>query len=348
MTSRERLLCAMRGGTPDRVPVAPFGTARFGLASEVGQRLLRETDLLHEAGTAVNILLGHEPPIATEERGRESVTTYHTPAGPLTRVVRRTEITSATIKFPCTGAAELEQVLAMPFQPAEVNLAPYWAEEEKVGDEGLTLIGLVTGLCWVADLLSPMDFCLLWAEAPEVMERAVQVGTDRLCEWLQRACPAGAAAFRLIGPEYASVELGPRAYERLVVNMDSRLCAIIHQHGGLAHVHNHGPMTRYYDLLLQVGMDSLDPLEAPPWGDCDLAEAKARIGGSICLVGNMDDMEVLGKWPRERVLARGRELLEQAGPGGFVLGGTSSGTYTEYAVENFIALRKLAEEWAEG
>ncbi len=346
MTSRERLLCAMHGGTPDRVPVGPFGTAGFGLDSEVGQTLLRETDLLHEVGTGSNVLLGQEPRVETETRGSESVTTYHTPAGPLTRVVRRTEITSATVKFPCSGPAELEQLLEMSFEPAELNLAPYVEAEEKVGEEGLTLIGLVTGLCWVADLFSPEDFCLLWAEAPEVMERAVEVGTDRLCEWLGRACPAGAAAFRLIGPEYASVELGPRAYERLVVNMDSRLCEIIHQHGGLAHVHNHGPMTRYYDLLLQVGMDSLDPLEAPPWGDCDLAEAKARIGGSICLVGNLDDMEVLGKWPQERILARGRELLEQVGPGGFVLGGTSSGTYTEYAVENFIALRRLAEERA--
>jgi hypothetical protein len=40
----------------------------------------------------------------------------------------------------------------------------------------------------------------------------------------------------------------------------------------------------------------------------------------------------------------GRERLEAAGPDGFILGGTSSGTYTEHAVENFIALRELSEE----
>lgn len=346
MTSRERLLCALRRGTPDRVPVAPFGTARFGLDSVWGQRLLRETDLLHEVGTGSDVLWGHQPPIETAERGSETVTSFHTPHGTLTRVVRRTEITSATVRFPCRTAMELEQLLEMPYEPPDLNLAPYWREEEKVGEEGLTLIGLVTGLCWVADLLSPEDFCLLWADAPEVLERAVAVGNDRLCAWLREACPAGAAAFRIIGPEYASVELGPRAYERLVVNQDSRLCEIIHQYGGIAHVHNHGPMTRYYDLILRIGIDSIDPLEAPPWGDCDLAEAKARIGDHICLVGNLDDMEVLGKWPRERILARGRELMEQAGPGGFILGGTSSGTYTEYAAENFIALRQLAEEMA--
>lgn len=345
MTSRQRLLTALRLGTPDRVPVAPWGTARFGLDSEVGQRLLRETDLFYEVGPGSDLLLGHDPPVTSEEHGSETITTYHTPSGPLTRVVRRTAITSASVRFPCAGAADVEKILAMPYQPPEVNLAPYFEAEQKVGDEGLTMIALVTGLCWVADLLSPEDFCLLWAEAPEVMEHAVQVGTDRVCAWLERACPAG-AAFRLVGPEYASVQLGPLAYQRLVVNMDRRLCEIIHQHGGIAHVHNHGPISRYYDLLLQVGMDSLDPLEAPPWGDCDLAEAKARIGHKICLVGNLDDMEVLGKWPQERVLARGRQLIEQAGPGGFILAGTSSGTFTEYAVDNFVALRRLSEEMA--
>ena len=344
MTSRQRLLTALHLGTPDRVPVAPWGTARFGLESAVGQRLLRETDLIVEASPGANIMLGAEPAVSSEERGNETHITFHTPRGPLTQAVRRTERASATRKFLCAGAAEVEQILEMPYAEPPLNLAPYRELSEQVGDEGLVMVGFATGLCWVADLLSPQDFCLLWADAPEVMERAVELGTQRLCAWLERACPQGPAAFRIVGPEYASVELGPRAYERLVVNMDSRACAIIRRHGAIAHVHQHGPMTRYYDLIRRVGMSSIDPLEAAPWGDCDLSEAQARLGDAVCLVGNLDDMEVLGKWPRDRVVARGRELLRQAGPGGFVLGGTSSGTFTEHAVGNFVALREMAEE----
>jgi len=47
MTSRERLLCALRCGTPDRIPVAPFSTGGRDLNSPLGQRLLRETDLIY-------------------------------------------------------------------------------------------------------------------------------------------------------------------------------------------------------------------------------------------------------------------------------------------------------------
>lgn len=346
MTSRQRLLTAMRLGTPDRVPVAPFGTARFGLDSEVGQKLLRETDLIHEVGTGANLFFGQFPPITREDHGSEEIITYQTPEGPLTAVVRRTERTSATVKFPCQSAADAEKILAIPFELAECNLEHYFQAEEQMGDEGITLVCVLDAICWVAELFSPEDFCLLWAEAPEVMEHLVEVGTARIVEWLERAGAGGAKAWRVVGGEYVSVQLGPEAFERLVVLPDARLAEIMHRYDSLCYCHNHGPMTRYYDQLLRIGLDALDPLEAPPWGDCDIAEAKARIGHRICLVGNLDDMEVLGKYPREKVLEMGRKLIEQAGPDGFILGGTASGTYTEYAVENFIALRQLSEEMA--
>lgn len=344
MTSRERITCAMRCGTPDRVPVAPFDTSHFPLDSPVGQRLLHETDLICQAGAHADPVRGLNAPIRTEEHGRETHITFETPRGPLTQVIRRTEVTSATVKFPCQSPADLEAMLEMPFEPAGFDLTSYFETEERVGEEGLTLIPLGGGLCWPADILSPENFSLLWLDAPELLEQLTATAHERAAEWLDRICAAGGRNWRLLGGEYASVQLGPAAFERLVVPYDAQLAAIVHRHGGLAHYHNHGPMTRYYDQILRLGMDSVDPFEAWPWGDCDLAEAKAHLGGKVCLLGNLDDMEILGKKPRAEVLRRGRERLEAAGPDGFILGGTSSGTYTEHAVENFIALRELSEE----
>ncbi len=172
------------------------------------------------------------------------------------------------------------------------------------------------------------------------------MATERLCCYYRQLCEAGVRGFWIFGPEYASVQLGPQAYQRLVVEPDRHLVDIIHEYDGIAYFHNHGPMTRYYDQLLQIGIDAVDPLEAPPWGDCDIAEAKRRIGHRICLVGNIDDMEVLNKLPAETVLPMGRELIEKAGPDGFILGGTASGTYTELAARNLIALAELSAQMA--
>ena len=77
----------------------------------------------------------------------------------------------------------------------------------------------------------------------------------------------------------------------------------------------------------------------------DLAEAKRRIGDRVCLVGNLDDMEVVETREVAEVKQMARACLEQAGPDGYLLGGTASGTYTERGARNFMALVEVAEEY---
>ncbi len=346
MTSRQRLLCALRLGTPDRVPVAPFGMGTIAPESQLGQQLIDCTDILFPVGCGGDPFLGHAARVYTQTEDDKTITVYETPQGPLQSVTRRTAIASAQVKFACQSAADADKILAMPYEPPRVDMRKYHYWSEKLGEEGLVMGSSGDGINWPADLFSPEDFCLLWADAPGKMIQLVQVATERLCCYYRQLCEAGVRGFWIFGPEYASVQLGPQAYQRLVVEPDRHLVDIIHEYDGIAYFHNHGPMTRYYDQLLQIGIDAVDPLEAPPWGDCDIAEAKRRIGHRICLVGNIDDMEVLNKLPAETVLPMGRELIEKAGPDGFILGGTASGTYTELAARNLIALAELSAQMA--
>ena len=138
------------------------------------------------------------------------------------------------------------------------------------------------------------------------------------------------------------MQLGPRAVEKLLAPFDSEQIAIMHRHGAVVHYHNHGPMMRYLDALADLGMDSMDPFEAPPWGDCDLGEAARKLAGRVCIVGNLDDMEVVEKLPRERVMALARERVGEVGDAPFMLSGTASGRYGVRAAENFIALAEAA------
>jgi uroporphyrinogen-III decarboxylase len=100
-------------------------------------------------------------------------------------------------------------------------------------------------------------------------------------------------------------------------------------------------MSGFLDRLADLGMDALDPLEAPPWGDCEIGDAVKRIGDRVCLVGNLDDMEIIERLPTEEVVRIAEERLDAAGASGFVLGGTASGTYTERGARNFIAIADM-------
>ena len=345
MTSRERLMTAFRREKPDRVPVGPFTLGALKWESEAARELIRVADPMVDVG-AGDALLGKNPPLETRVEGDKTYSVLHTPKGDLTRMRQRTSITSATMEFYCKTPEDAEKWLSIPYTPPDLNLASYEDAKRFVGEEAVVMIGLPDGICLPADTFSPADFSLLWADAPDVMRKLVRVATDRINAFVERLCNAGVDCFRIVGGEYASVQLGPAAFKELVVDYDSETVDIMHRHDAIAYFHNHGPMKRYYDLMPQIGIDAIDPLEAPPWGDCELAEAKARMGSRICLVGNLDDMEVLEKYEWSEIETIATQRLLAAGPDGFVLGGTASGTFTERGAEMFCRMVAISEAMA--
>ena len=344
MTSRQRLITAMKLGRPDRVPVAPFvHPGWFDLAGEVGQAIWREADPLIDVGVGGgDLFLGQAAHVEHREEGNGQHTVLHTPLGPLTATRVRTEKTSAQTEFFFKHPEDIERFLSLPYVEPDPDPSGFLEWKARVGEEGLVLAGIADGICLPAGYASPEHFCLLWADAPELMERLVRLGSERACTWARKAAAAGVDAFRIIGGEYVSVQLGPRAFARLAVPYDAELVSVMHAGGALAYYHNHGRLGAVLPLLGQIGIDALDPVEGPPCGDVELDQVKAAIGDRVCLVGNLDDMMVLSQVSEQEALARGRRCLEQGGPEGYILGGTASGLYTDRMAANFLALARMA------
>ena len=344
MTSRERLLCAFELGQPDRVPVAPFGFGHVDPESEIGRELVEQTDFIQCLGGPGGFL-GTGVKSRSETEGDRTITITETPKGELRSVRQRTDITSAQVEFPCKTAEDIEKLLSIRYQPLrEIDATRFNEWKDRIGDDGIVLFGFGDAICVPASYFSPEDFALLWADTPDAFVALIAVANERLCKQAELCCKAGIDAFRLLGGEYASTQLGPDAYLATVTEPDREVCDIMHEHGAVVYYHNHGPTMRYLELLEDIGMDACDCFEAPPWGDCDLREATKRIGDRVCLVGNLDDMEIIDKLPEEAVKAIARQRIEEAGRRGFVLGGTASGTYTERAARNFMAMVEVAEE----
>ncbi len=345
MTSRERLHCAFELGKPDRVPVAPFGFGHVDPDSAMGHALVEKTDFIQSMGGAGGFL-GTAAKTRSETDGNRTTTIYETPKGEMVSVHQRTEITSAQVQFPCKTADDIEKLLSIPYEPIkEVDPTQFNAWKDRIGDEGIVLFGFADAICTPAQFFSPEDFSLLWADDSEAFMTLINVANERLCAVAELCCKAGIDAFRLLGGEYASTQLGPYAYRQTVTEPDRMIADIMHSYGATVYYHNHGPTMTYLELLADIGMDACDCFEAAPWGDFDFPEAKARIGDRLCFVGNLDDMEVIDKRSRDEVCRMARALIEDSGGSGFVLGGTASGTYTERAAENFIAMVEVAEEF---
>jgi uroporphyrinogen decarboxylase len=345
MTSRERLLSAIRCETPDRVPIGPFELGRLDRSSDFTREFIKTVDPLLDPGAGANLMWGDAVPQEHIEEEYQTTTILHTPMGDLRRVVRRTSITSAQTEFYCSTPEDAEKILSLPYKTPKIDISHYEKRRAEIGEEGLVIMGVPDAICWPADLYSPEDFALLWVDAPDVMRKLVSTAADRVNAGVEKLAPL-VDGFRIIGGEYASTQLGPQGFAELVVEQDAELCDIMRRNDAVSYYHNHGPVTRFYDMFVQVGMDALDPLEAPPWGDCDLVEAKEKLASKVCIVGNLDDMEVIDKLPWEEVEPIARERLSITGPDGFILGGTASGTYTEAGARNFMKMVPLAEEMA--
>jgi len=342
MTSRERILAAVRFEKVDRAPVSPWGFGKIGPDSPLGRELLLKTDLVADVGAGGDPVLGKAAKVSHRQEGDTTATIIHTPKGELTSKYRRTEITGATIEFSLKEPDDIEKMLAIPYEPPDVDISEYKRWCDLIGNEGLVMVCISNGVGVPASWFSPEGFCLAWADAPGLVEKLTAVMTERLADYAGRLCRAGVTAFRIIGGEFASVQLGPQGFKTLCVPYDRELVGAIHKHGAVAHYHNHGPVMRFLEDFAEIGMDSLDPLEAPPWGDADLREARRRLGNRVCFLGNLDDMEVVDKLPTAEVLAIARERLEAAGDRGFILGGTASATFGEQGARNFIAMAEMA------
>ncbi|MFW6161994.1 MAG: uroporphyrinogen decarboxylase family protein [Planctomycetota bacterium] len=346
MTSRERMLRGIRGEAVDRVPVSPWGFGRVDPASAVGRELIARCDPWIEARGGGFAFAGARLEAETTQDGDLTTTVYHTPAGDLRARRQRTSVTAATVEFPCKTAADVEALLAVPYEPVPTDFAPFHETRARYGDAGLVGMGCPNAVCWPATVLSPEDLCLLWADAPDLLAEMTRLANERLCAYIEAACRAGVDCFRIIGGEYVTVQLGPAGVPRLLAPFDTDLVGVMHHYGAVAHYHNHGPMMAFLDALADLGIDSLDPCEAAPWGDCDLAEAQRVLAGRTCIVGNLDDMEIVERRPEAEVCALAAERLERAGDRHFMLGGTASGTYTDRAARTFIALVGVAEAYA--
>lgn len=345
MTSRERLLAAIRFQDVDRVPVAPFTLGAVPRDSDVMAELISKTDPFVEAAVPGDTAFGENCKKTTTQEGDATVITYETPLGDLVQKFK-TRQHMVCVEFPLKTPEDAEKFLSIDYVAPRVDISNFVKMKDWLGDEGLLLSPVGNAVLIPAVLLSPEDFCIWWADYPELMKQITDLASKRLNDHVHNLCEAGVDAFRVIGGEYASVQLGPSGFDALVLEQDRELMDIMRSHGAVSYYHNHGPVMNFMSRFREIGMDALDPLEAPPWGDADLRAAREICGDKVAFVGNMDDMEIIDKLSREDVERIALERLEAAGDRGFILGGTASGTYTERAVKNFVALAELMEKRA--
>lgn len=374
MTSRERILGAMRAEPVDQVATAPrmwkFNRAYYGQHGP-------ETTLRSAAE------FGYDPIYYTSA----SVPSFFSPSIPSAEVlpegvectgeVEEGEDFDTIRRHFRTSAGDLSDVWHRPHPGRGYGISPAPTPVEtllKAPDDLAALRHLtrpaspgtirnfveLTGFFGERGLISPYvrspfnDLSYLYPVVDALMLAYDDPDFLRdLLAFLQEACLADIKAHLevrastiFISGFHISLSVGwsPAIFREFFLPLIREQAAVTHERGAVLHYYDDGKMMAILDMLIEADVDVVSTCTPAPAGDFDLRAAKEQVGDRLVLMGYVDIEGVLHRGTPELVEQTVKEAIEiGAADDAFVLS-TSDGVLTQTPVENmrayFAATRK--------
>ena len=214
----------------------------------------------------------------------------------------------------------------------------------EVGERGLPMTGIHHPLGMLMRR-SNMEEAYMWLLAePELTERFLRSTNEQIAASI-RALKGVELVEPPIFVTYALEMLippwlGKEQFMKFIFPYDKMMNEAIHDIGGRHRAHAHGNTGEFLELFVEMGIDSVEPLEPPPNGDNCLADAKRRVGNSMLLSGNVASPEFYS-CSRADVREMVRRSIDAGAPGGgFSLrttGGAVGNGKTMEQVKNSVA-----------
>ena len=360
LTSKERLFRTIRHEEVDRIAISPryfdwlFGTQGCECVQHCMWMQDRyEHDLMAPyTPPQHNYLLNHTGPyndlegvaveIETEHTG-DALTVrrrFKTPAGEITDA-RSVNLPGSTVVFPHVIEApvkdrkDLERIKFLLQPPEQVNVADIPLIIGMIGDRGFLQVKATQGVeQFLMDALGVEHALLLYYDDRELLVELLRLFNDHHRAILKRVLEQGVDV--VFEPWYncsMSVGWSPDQYREIFLPFIKENIDLIHEHGALVDHYNDGKMDPVLEDLVDAGCDIIETLPPPPLGDVELASAKKRIGGRVCLKGHIDQVNLICYGEPDQIRDAVRNAIETAGPTGFILG-TADSIRPESPIEN--------------
>lgn len=334
MTSRKRLLCALRGEPTDRVPISTYELVGWNPAAwenhepsyrELMDLIRTSTDCLYMWDSGGVVLA---PEIVEETRWEDAGVRFtrmvcRAPRGPLTTLKRETPHIKTVwqVEHLLKTEDDIRNFLEVPLAVTPPDGTAYRHHAATLGEHGIMMHSISDALCLTSELFSFADFMVFCTTEPDLIRTLLDKMQACVLAYAEQLLASGfGPLFRICGPEYATPPyLPPERFREYVVAYDVPLIDLIHRHGAYARIHCHGKIARVLEAILALEPDGLDPIEPPPDGDIELTEVKARTRGRLTLFGNIE-LKALEHATANEVEALTRRAVAEGKPGGrFIL-----------------------------
>ncbi len=336
MSSRGRMLAALDGAMPDRLPVTTHHLMRYFVDRYMGGMTFAE--VFDELGMeAIDWVM----PLDYDEGARQdhwritavdaldpSYTTQRwtiwTPRGELHCTMQSNQYTSWQSERPVKTKTDMDLIAEYRVMPrcrvAEVNDAV-----EKMGQRGI-----VRGHVACFDIFGQpgcwQDFCCLRGTEQAIMDvfddpawvkESLSILQRQKFAYIDSLEGARYDLVEMGGGDASTTVISPSLFAEFVAPYDAPLIAAIQQKGIRVVYHTCGGMMPILEDIAGMGPDAMETFTPPGMGgDTRLAEAKQRIGDRVCMIGGFDQGHYLKGCAESETRALVRRCFDEAGAGG--------------------------------
>ena len=355
MTSKQRMLTALDGGIPDRLPVTTHFMMPQFLNSCMGG--ISEDEFFDTCGwDPITYTTPHRPdphageyfdpdqpePGFLESRriasdnwrvrsepigGREYPATrfnFETPKGTLSMVLECDPYTAWVVEPLIKEKSDIDLI------GAYVTAPKCDVEEVNRVAETFGQRGLVRGYICCFDVFGQPGTwqdatCLVGVERlimecyddPAWVNELLEILFQRKKIFVESLAGARYDILELGGGSASSTVISPRLFDEFVAPYDSRLIQSAHDAGQRISYHTCGGMMPILENIAAMGPNAMETFTPPGMGgDTDLAEARRRIPQNICMIGGFDQFHFFKACSEEETRAEVRRCFEAAGGNG--------------------------------
>ena len=236
---------------------------------------------------------------------------------------------------------ELDKILSIPYVPPQPEVNRFFQEQEELGDKGLMMVSTGDPLAPLYHLTSAENFSLWTVIDYDRILYFLDEMYNRVYEFHKYLLERNVGdVYFIVGAEFAGPPLvSPTKFNELSVRYVKGIVDLIREYGKKSIVHYHGNLYKILEGIKEINPDGLHTIEAPPVGDCTIAQAREVLGKDMVLIGNIQ-YDDLTRCSREEIEEKVKNAIEEGKSGRFILSPTA-GPYEEYiddrTVNNYLA-----------
>ncbi len=370
MTSKERMMRALKREKPDRLPVTVHQWQQYHLDEHMGgiDALAAFQSLGMDAAIQYFEAMGQfwipdaEKYLESTPQWREEIEVlrddpndkilHHricTPGGELTYKTGGNRTTTWITEYLIKRDEDIE--LLRKYMPvARLDQARIVSAYDALGDAGI-LRGFVWGDqagCWqhACCLMDVQELIMACMEKPGWVHELLRILCDKKLRFIEESL-AG-ARFDVIetgGGAASDTVISPSLHREFCLPYDLELHRALHDQGHTISYHTCGGMMHILDAIVENETDASETLSPPHAGGNITEPEKVRevFAGRVAMIGGLDQCNLLGHGTPQEVRREVHRLFEGFGKdGGYIL--STSDHFFEAPVENLRAMAGAARE----